>query len=159
MPLTSSALYRLQYQHNTIAELMKGFTEQELKQEVNPGKWSLFANIAHLAAYQPTFLRRIQLMEQKENPSFERYVADDDPAFHQCLQLNINSLLEDISTQRFIIHKNISGVSETILRRTGSHPKYGLLNIAQWTEFFLLHEAHHLFTMFMLAAELRKAKQ
>jgi hypothetical protein len=30
------------------------------------------------------------------------------------------------------------------------------MNMVQWFNFFLLHEAHHLFTIFKLAAELRK---
>jgi hypothetical protein len=159
MPLSSSALSRLQYQHETIRELIKGFDTGQLKREVNPGKWSLFENVAHLVAYQPTFMHRVQLMEQKDNPSFDRYVADNDPAFHQCVQLDIKELLEDLSTQRFIIHKHISSLGETVLRRTGQHAKYGNMSISQWTEFFLLHEAHHLFTSFMLAAELRKTLQ
>jgi hypothetical protein len=32
------------------------------------------------------------------------------------------------------------------------------MNIMQWLNFFLLHEAHHLFTIFKLAAELRKER-
>lgn len=159
MPLSSSALSRLQYQHETIRELVKGFDEAQLRLAVNPGKWSAFENVAHLTAYQPTFIQRMQLIEQKDNPSFERYVADNDPAFHQCTQLSIKELLDDLSTQRFIIHKHISSLNETALRRMGSHPKYGDMAISQWTEFFLLHEAHHLFTIFMLTAELRKVSQ
>jgi hypothetical protein len=159
MPLSSSALYRLQYQHETIRELVKGFDEAQLKQAINPGKWSMFENIAHLTAYQPTFLQRMRLIEQQDHPGFERYVADDDAAFHDCCKQGIKELLDDLATQRFIIHKHISGLNETVLRRTGTHPKYGNMTIAQWTEFFLLHESHHLFTIFMLAAELRKTLQ
>ena len=35
----------------------------------------------------------------------------------------------------------------------GHHPKYGALTLVEWTEFFLLHEAHHLFTLFKLLNE------
>jgi hypothetical protein len=41
------------------------------------------------------------------------------------------------------------------LDRTGIHPKYGKLNIIDWTEFFLLHEAHHLFAIFQLTHTLK----
>jgi len=159
MPLSASALYRLQYQHETVRDLIKGFDIEQLKREVNPGKWSVLQNIAHLAAYQPTFLKRMQLVEQTDNPSFDRYVADNDPLFHQCCEMGVNEMLDDISTQRFLIHKHITGLNETVLRRTGLHPKYGNMNIPQWSEFFLLHEAHHLFTSFALIAELRKSSQ
>ena len=37
------------------------------------------------------------------------------------------------------------------LDRIGIHPKFGKLTISEWTEFFLLHEAHHLYAIFQLA--------
>ena len=150
MPLSISITTRLQYQHETIEELIGGLTEQELKQRVQPDKWSAFEQIAHLTAYQPTFLVRLHKIEAEEAPDFERYVADNDPAFHHCLQRPLPSLLEDLAIQRFIIANHVLGLPEETLNRTGRHPKYGLLTIPKWTEFFLLHEAHHLFSLFML---------
>lgn len=71
MPLSSSVLSRLQYQHHTISELTKNFTEEQLRLRVNPDKWSAFENIVHLVAYQPIFIERIELMLKEENPSLE----------------------------------------------------------------------------------------
>jgi DinB superfamily len=156
MPLSYSIITRLQHQHETVSELIKGLSEANLKQVVNPGKWSAFENIAHLTAYQPTFLQRMHLIEQKDNPLFERYVAESDPVFNDCRKHSLKDLLEDLSTQRFILHKHITQLNETTLRRTGIHPKFGIMTINQWADFFLLHEAHHLFTLFMLTAEQRK---
>lgn len=48
------------------------------------------------------------------------------------------------------LNELIFTLSEKELDRTGVHKKYGDLNIVQWIEFFLLHEAHHLFTIFQL---------
>jgi hypothetical protein len=45
---------------------------------------------------------------------------------------------------------------DTDLDKTGHHPVFGEMNLIQWLNFFLLHEAHHLFTIFKLAAALRK---
>ena len=36
---------------------------------------------------------------------------------------------------------------ETYSRTDSLHPRFGLLTVVDWTEFFLLHEAHHLYTM------------
>lgn len=159
MPLSTSILTRLEHQHETVHELIKGFGEQPLKQRVNPDKWSVFEQLAHLTAYQPVFLHRMQQMEQQHQPAFERYVADNDPAFSACLLRPLKELEEDLTTQRFLIHKHISRLPETALRRTGLHPRYGAMSIVQWTEFFLLHESHHLFTIFQLTAEMRKMFQ
>jgi len=72
---------------------------------------------------------------------------------------SLKELLEDLSTQRFLINNHITNLSETTLRREGIHPLYGSFSISQWADFFLLHEAHHLFTIFMLTAALRKRFQ
>jgi hypothetical protein len=45
----------------------------------------------------------------------------------------------------------ITNLNDGELLLTGTHPKFGVLTIPGWTEFFLLHEAHHLFTIFRLA--------
>ena len=156
MPISASALARLKHQHESLNELIKGLSEAQLKEHIIPGKWSAFENMAHLTAYQPTFLQRLHLIAQQENPLFERYVADNDPLFHQCAGYSLKEMLDDLSTQRFLVNNHITQLSETTLRREGIHPLYGRFSINQWAEFFLLHEAHHLFTIFMLTATLRK---
>jgi hypothetical protein len=153
MPLSASSLGRLQNQHKTVHDLIKGLSEEKLNSRVNPDKWSAFEQIAHLAAYQPTFFHRLQKMQHEESPSFERYIADNDPLFHECCKNSLKELLNDLETQRFIINNHLSSLPEQALRRTGRHPKYGLMTIVDWTEFFLLHEAHHLFSIFMLTRE------
>jgi DinB superfamily len=159
MPLSSSVLARLKYQQETLNELIRGLSEEQLKEHINPGKWSAFENIVHLTSYEPVFLNRLQLIEHAETPLFERYVADNDPVFHAYMNHSLKELLDDYSTQRFLINNHITSLSETMLRREGIHPVYGRFTISQWADFFLLHEAHHLFTIFMLGAALRKRFQ
>ena len=85
MPLSISVTDRLKYQHESISELIEDFSEADLKERINPEKWSVFENIAHLAAYQPTFIHRLGLMLDGKKPKFERYVADNDPVFQAIL--------------------------------------------------------------------------
>lgn len=150
MLLSISALSRLQYQHTTIRELVAGLSEHDLKQVVEPGKWSAFDNIAHLTRYQPVFLLRLERIQTEDTPAFERYVADNDPLFADYRELSLGKLLSGMDAQRAVIFSKLRGMSEDGLRRMGRHPKYGLMDVRAWTEFFLLHEAHHLYTIFML---------
>ena len=154
--LSDSQLYRLNYQHHTISELVKPFTEEQLRIPVNPGKWSVLENVAHLAAYQPVFLERLAVIQQTEAPQFERYVADTDPAFIKMASNPIHEILEHLPLNREYIINELGSMDESRLQRVGIHPRYGRMDVPAWTEFFLLHEAHHLFTIFMLTAELRK---
>src|SRR5579872_6567210 len=156
MPLSASILTRLQHQHETIGELIGGLDEQALRRNVNPGKWSALDNIAHLACYQPVFLHRLERIRAENSPAFDRYVADSDPAFPAYQQSPPGELLAGLREQRSVICSKLQGMDETGLRRTGLHPRFGLLDVRQWSEFFLLHEAHHLYTLFSLVQEVRK---
>jgi hypothetical protein len=157
MPLSISIITRLQHQHETISELIGGFTEEQLKQRIDPAKWSAFENIVHLAAYQPVFAGRMERIEKELNPAFDRYVAEKDPFFPVYLEKPLGELIRVIAADRAAIAAKFEGMGEETLTRTALHPKFGLLNMTQWAEFFLLHEAHHLFTIFMLVQELRKS--
>jgi hypothetical protein len=152
--LSQSIIVRLRHQHETLTELVEDFSEDALRRRVIPGKWSIFEQAAHLAAYQPTFYARLQQMEAGNGPSFERYVADNDPHFHECCQKPLSELLDYLNKERAVISRHLLSLTETALQRNGRHPKYGLMDIGGWTEFFLLHEAHHLFSIFMLAREM-----
>jgi hypothetical protein len=155
MAFSASVSSRLQHQHETLNDLVKGFSEDQLKQRIQKDKWSAFEQVAHLTSYQPVFLHRLQLIEQEQNPLFERYVADNDAAFIDCCKESLNELLNDLHTQRISIINHLMTLPGNMVNKTGRHPKYGVLTIVEWTEFFLLHEAHHLFSIFMLTRQAR----
>ena len=146
---------RLQLQHLTIREITGDLPDSALRQPVHPGKWSALANIAHLAAYQPVFIGRLEQINDGSSPTFGRYVAEEDPLFPGYLDRDIASLLDQITADRTRILVLFTGNGETFLTKTASHPRFGLLSTIDWTEFFLLHEAHHLYTLFSLVRDLR----
>lgn len=155
MSLSASVCSRLQNQHETIQELLNGFSEEQLRQRIHKDKWSVFEQVAHLATYQPVFMQRMHTIQQTDIPEFDRYVADNDPAFIEGCKRSLRELLNDLSAQRTIITNHLMTLPVSALGKTGRHPKYGLLTISEWTEFFLLHEAHHLFSIFMLTRSTR----
>jgi hypothetical protein len=138
--LSNSLLSRLQYQHETIYELVKGLIPDELKQRINPDKWSAFENIVHLVAYNPTFLNRIDIILNEERPVFDPYVADNDPHFRSCLEKPFEVLMQDLQNERAMIFNAITGLNSNQLDRKALHKKYGEMSLLKWTEFFLLHE-------------------
>jgi hypothetical protein len=93
----------------------------------------------------------------EESPIFEAYVADTDPNFYGYQHAALQDLYNSIDSRRAVLLDKLEGMNEVALLRTAAHQRYGLLDITQWTEFFLLHEAHHLYTIFMLVQGLRKS--
>jgi hypothetical protein len=156
MPLSESIVSRLQYQHQSIVTLTAVFTEEELKRRPIPEKWSAFENIAHLCAYQPIFLNRISLILNESNPLFEPCIAEKDPVFEECLTLSLPQLISKATEDRAAIKNKLGNLSVVELCRSARHPKYGKLDIPQWAEFFLLHEAHHLWTVLKLTYSMLK---
>ena len=147
----ASLAERLKNQHTAIQAVADKLTDRQLHYHPEPGKWSIHDNIAHLAKYQSIFLGRIGMILTTDGPSFERYRADDDHGFHIWRNFSTGKLLEKIAAERENIHEKITSLSEEQLGRTGNHARFGKLSIMEWSEFFLLHEAHHLFTIFKLA--------
>lgn len=154
--LSSSILTRLQSQHHSLAEIIDGLPDTELRKAIQTGKWSVFENIVHLATYQHTFIARLKQLLEGNNPSFGRYSAETDPLFHDNCTRPTGEIMQDLLLAREEIIASVTAFSESDLGKTGAHPVFGRLTITDWLHFFLLHEAHHLFTIFKLTSELKK---
>jgi uncharacterized damage-inducible protein DinB len=156
MPIPSSVSTRLQYQHKSLLDLIEGLSDEQIRMDVNPGKWSIFENIVHLQTYQHCVIVRIRRILDEENPSFEPYTAEADPLFHDNCAKSTREVMQDLLTTRKEMSAGLPSFTENDLVKTAGHPAYGNMHLVQWLNFFLLHEAHHLFTIFKLAATLKK---
>ena len=153
MTIYPSLFDRLKSQHLAINEIIKPVGTLRLAVRPQPGKWNIHDNIAHLAKYQQVFTNRINDILVNDEMIYERYQAEDDPEFETWRLLETNDLLKRLSGDRALIVKLIMHLSGEELDRVGIHRKFGKLNIPGWTEFFLLHEAHHIYTIFQIANE------
>jgi hypothetical protein len=149
--LYSALVCRLKTQHLALREIIKDVNDKKLHTELEPGKWSISDNIAHLVTYQPVFLARAHRILKGDNPTFDAYRADDEPDFIAARQWTLQQMLTKLEGNRRQILELITNLTDDQLTLTATHPKYGQLTIPGWTEFFLLHEAHHLFTIMKLA--------
>lgn len=151
MPLYSALLDRLKNQQEAIAPIIHSVDKTRVSAHPMEGKWSIYDNIAHLANYQPVFIDRVNTILTQDLPFFERYSAENDPAFERWRDRALTDLIKTLNADRQILFNLITSLSDEQLNRAGHHKKYGRLTVIQWTEFFLLHEAHHIFTIFQLA--------
>jgi uncharacterized damage-inducible protein DinB len=156
MQIQSSVSTRLHYQHKVLLDIIDGLSDEQLRRNVIPGKWSIFENIVHLQTYQHTFVKRVRQILDENNPSFPRYTAETDPLFPDNCSKSTREIMQDLLTIRKEMVAGILSFPSNDLAKNGTHPVYGKMNLLQWVNFFLLHEAHHLFTVFKLAAELKK---
>jgi len=136
--------------------MIDGLSEEEVRRQLNSGKWSVFENIVHLQTYQHTFTGRVRQILEGNNPVFEKYTAESDPLFLDNCHKSFREVMQDYIALRKEIAAGIHTLPETDYVKTGVHPAFGKMTLLQWLNFFLLHEAHHLFTVFKMTAALKK---
>lgn len=156
MHLPSHISTRLQYQHKTLVEIIDGLTEEQIRRQVIPGKWSIFEQIVHLQTYQHIFVERVKKILTDQSPVFERYTAEADPLFLDNCEKSFREIMQDMITTRKEMANEIMHFQEADFYKRGTHPLFGEINLQQWINFFLLHEGHHLFAILKLTAELKK---
>jgi uncharacterized damage-inducible protein DinB len=145
---------RLNTQHLSLPSLITGLSDEQLTRNPSPGKWSIRDNIAHLARYQRVFIERVNTILSVNEPVFEAYRAETDPEFVSWQNKGKDELIRELEIDRRTMNSLLHGLTEKELERRGRHLKFGNMTIMEWTEFFLLHEAHHLFTIFRLAHDM-----
>lgn len=150
--MKNTLIQRLQSQPAALDTLLFGLTEEELKSKPIPDKWSIFENVVHLARYHEVFKERIGLIATGDNPTFQRYRADDDPGFFEWQKKPLKEVLTDFNKDRRQINAMLAAMPPAKLKYTALHPFFGLMNVEGWTELFLLHEAHHFFAIVRLGA-------
>jgi uncharacterized damage-inducible protein DinB len=133
-----------------LAEALRGVALDSLAKATLHGKWSAHQQLAHLARYHQIFLERIDRVLNEPSPAFPRYRAEEDPEWPAWANFSTEQVMARLSSLRTKLMARLRSLSEEDFLRTGIHPKFGEMNLALWLEFFLVHEAHHLYTVLQL---------
>lgn len=158
--MTNSNLTRLQrcetQLQDFLAVVLNGVFAEELAAKTVPGKWSAHEQLAHLARYHQIFLQRIERILTEQEPEFPRYRAEDDPEWAAWQSMPSQQVLVRLSSMRIKLMAQLRSLSEEDFERTGIHPKFGKMSLSLWLEFFLVHEAHHLYVVLQLVRGISK---
>ena len=145
--LTQSTLVRLETQLEAIPLLLRGATSEAIMARPVSGQWSAHENLAHLARHHEVFLERLHRILDESTPRLGQYRAEEDSAWPEWSSLSIEEVLIRLKALRVKIISLAKGLSRAEARRVGIHPLFGEMSLALWVEFFLLHEAHHLYVV------------
>jgi hypothetical protein len=156
--VTNSHQARLQRCETQLQDFLNatlgGVSIDTLTARIIPGKWSAHEQLAHLARYHQIFLQRIDRILTEQAPKFPRYRAEDDPEWPAWTSLPTPQLLVRISSMRAKLMARLRSLSEEDFERSGIHPKFGEMSLSLWLEFFLVHEAHHLYAVLQLVRKI-----
>ena len=155
---SSSVRGRLETQLEALDVVLTRATPELLDSRPPSGEWSARENLAHLARHSTVFLERLDRILREDTPRLGRYRAEDDPEWPQWTDLSVDEILRRLKDARHRLITWVSGLSLDDLGRTAVHPSFGVMTIPQWLEFFLLHEAHHLYTVMLRIAEAKQRR-
>lgn len=138
-------IWQLEHQHEILLKIVSD--ENSNVRELDD-KWNVREIICHLGAYQENFSKRIDNILLQDNPKFERYKADNDPNFESWKQKVFADIISDYFSHREKMNNFLSTLNKDQLNRTANHPLYGDMKMTDWIQFFILHENHHIFSIF-----------
>jgi len=155
--LSPSTLLRLETQPEVISSLLSDATPEAIMARPASGQWSAHEHLAHLARHQMVFLGRLRRILGESAPHLGRYRAEEDPAWPEWAGLSTDEVLRRYQVGRAEFIRLGRGLSQADASRVGIHPLLGDMPLARWVEFFLLHEAHHLYVVMTRLGQVKRS--
>ena len=146
MSLAPSLQGRLATQLDSLELVLANADETVLRQRPPSGKWSAHENLAHLVRHHAATMR-LQRILREDRPALPSYAAQSDPEWATTVALPTPELLKRLRQLRQQFIELAKRLSSEQLARVGVHPAFGAMTVSQWIEFFLIHEAHHLYVI------------
>lgn len=145
---------KLETQLQSLQQILAAINNKRTLLREEPNQWNIHEIVAHLVAYQQMYTDRVIQALEEEEPFFVKYDADSDSDYAYYKTSDLEHLLSQLISDRQKLTKLIGTLTDEQLNRIAMHKQYGSHNILQWTEFFLLHEAHHIYRIFQLAYDI-----
>lgn len=123
------------------------------------GQWSALLNLAHVGRHHEIMLERLQRVLVEEAPAFAPYREAEDGGWADWAGLAPEALWPRLSERRATLCAWAAGLTPAQAARTGVHARFGSMDVARWLEFFLVHEAHHLYVAMLRLADARAARR
>jgi hypothetical protein len=153
--LPAATLRRLETQLQALPAILGDATPEEIDARPPSGQWSARENLAHLARHHEVMLGRLERILAVDQPLLERYRAEDDPEWPRWSERSTRDVRKGLPRLRARLVARVRSLSRAQAGRVGVHSRMGPMTLGRWIEFFLVHEAHHLYVVFGRLAEAR----
>ena len=145
MTLAPTTLVRLERQLDALPTILGSADPEALRCKPAGGGWSALENLAHIGRHHEVMLERLARIRAEDAPPLPAYRAGTDPDWPRWRALPMDQVLDRLRALRAELLAFVRPLGARDLARTGRHSSLGPLTVAEWLEFFLVHEAHHLY--------------
>ena len=114
-----------------------------LKRRPPTGKWSIHEHACHLAAVNPRFMQRLDLMLTQEHPAIKGYDPGRDDAADALLQVDLEDALSRFERDRARMVATLRGLRPDDWARTADHDEYNSYSIFTMFRHLALHDFFH----------------
>ena len=146
-PFAQSQLSRLKTQLLSVDLLFATAGPERADRRTLSGKWSARENLAHIGRYHEVFLARLGRILTESAPRLPRYRAEEDPEWPQWASRPLDDVRLRLAPLRAELVSRVTGLRPQDFARLGVHSSFGEMTLDLWLEFFLVHEAHHLYVI------------
>jgi hypothetical protein len=142
---------RLKNQIDSLEWVLGGLPEEQLRRRWYSEQWSAFENIAHLGRHHEISIERIRQIAANEQPTLQRYKAEEDSGWPTWQRKSLKQTLDLLRARRVELIQFVTNLSPDQISCTGTHPTFGTISVIRYLDFFLMHEAHHLYVALVRA--------
>jgi len=107
------------------------------------GEWSAHENLAHLVQHHNATLGRVRRILAEDRPPLPSYRAETDLEWPALVDESTEGVVRKLLAARQEMIALTTDLSPE--QRVDIHAAFGPMTLAQWLDFFLIHEAHHLY--------------
>jgi uncharacterized damage-inducible protein DinB len=113
------------------------------KRRPSPGKWSAHEHACHLAAVQPMFFDRLELMRREEHPAIRSYLPDREHSPDALLEVDLDDALARFRRERTLLVARLRQLQPADWRRTAAHEEYSHYSVFILFRHLVMHDMLH----------------
>lgn len=126
-----------------ILPLVREVKESLLKRRPKPGRWSAHEHACHLAAVQPMFVERLDLMLAQPHPTIRPYLPENEHAQDALLAIDLEEALGRFARERADLGGRLRRLGPTDWDRTAEHPEYSRYSVFILFRHAAMHDMLH----------------
>jgi uncharacterized damage-inducible protein DinB len=126
-----------------IIPLVREVPEALRKRRPSPGKWSAHEHACHLAAVQPMFFERLDLLLREEHPSIRAYLPERAHAPDALLAVDLDEALDRFRRARAELVARLRDLAPADWQRTAEHEEYSHYSMFILFRHVAMHDMLH----------------
>jgi hypothetical protein len=133
----------LEHAPSVILPLVHEVPEGLRKRRPKPAKWSAHEHACHLAAVQPMFGARLDLMLEQSHPTIRPYLPENEHAENALLAVDLEAALDRWVLDRGALVARLRRLAPADWDRTAEHPEYSRYSVFILFRHAAMHDMLH----------------